>query len=536
MATGTITYNGTHGGIRLTYNEVDNATSQTSTISITGIEVMSTTITSATTFHVGNFTITLGNREYTLDALTTTASLYSKNVWYTVVSGSTLVAASFANNGRTTARAAVTLTPLNEDGSVAMQWPYGSESDIVYLSQASAYITLIPYVYNVASSIKATSPVNLGASTSITITSVNSAYVHTLSYSVDRSTWTTIRDVTGDATSGKTVTWNTSPLVSYFQTATRVTCYLQCVTYSDSNKSSVIGANTTSITVSATDGPIISSITVTPVNTNTTISGWNSGNIFVQGYTTMRIVVNYTLQTGTTLSRCKIYIGGSLVSDGTATSFSTTSPINDSGTIKISAILTDSRGNTGENEAYISVYKYSAPMLTSFSAIRYSTNVNTEDNENGTNLSAKGVISISSVNGYNSGGVRVRYKLVSDGAYPSTYTTLTSGNSNHVKINSSALSLTQSYIVQFLVYDSLHPVGTSPVAYEVVIPTRSVVIHSRDGGGGVALGGYNDANAIQLWLDTVLYGKLIVPSQMYDTADPTTTGAQVGQVYFKLVD
>lgn len=545
MDTGSVVFQCTNGKIKLNYEETDNTQSKQSVIDITSIQVMSDVANYAASYRVALY-VYLNGQSFTLSPYDCAVTINTKNTWCTV-SGIPRIYSSTYNDGKTSATMSVGIKPGYDDGKGIYPLS-GDESVTIFVGSGSTSITLIPYTTYIASSVSATSPVNIGANTSITVRSASSQYVHSLSYSVDQSNWYAIQDVTADATSGRTINWNTSVLSSYFAASTRLTCYIQCITYTDSSKNKVVGSTKTSITVNASTGPSITSITATPVNTNTVIKTWNNGNIFVQGYTNLKVVVSYTLPAGATLSRNKIYVGGLLFDDRTYDSstqpggtitFQTTSPLTDSGTITISSTATDSRGNIGENRTTIEVYKYSAPMATSFSAIRYSSNVSTEDNENGTNLSARATISVSSVNGYNSGGVKARFKQVSDSTYQYNARAVTSSYSQINKNNSGstvAVLTTKSYIVQFIVYDKLHTEGSNPVTYEITIPTRSVVIHSRDGGNGVALGGYNDTNGIQLWLDTFLYGKLILTDTVYKSEDPPSTGAQVGQVFFKLVD
>lgn len=521
-----VDFTGTNGNIRVNYTETLNQSAGTSTITVTSVQLASTnwygvTFLACGSVYVGSTRVLYMNGENGYS----TGYVGETGTWYTVSNTSCSgVSVYNGGNGSTTT---ISIGPWGSYNDFNA-WCLTSSSGNISCSASSRTISLSRYTTDSASSVSATSPVTLGNSTTISITRAKTSYTHTLQYSFDNSSWTNI--ATGVATS---YSWSTSNVSAYFSTTTARTCYIRCLTYSGST---YIGANSTSIYITATGTPSITSITVTPVNDNAVIQGWNNGNIFVQGYSTMSITVNYSLPSGTTLSGCKIAVNGTTVSDSTSTTFSTTSAITESGTIGITATVTDSRGGTGSGNTTITVYPYSRPYASVADAIRYSTNVNTEDKQNGTNISAKATIAYSSVNGYNSAGVKVRYKAAG-GTYPTSTTTLTSGNANYVKINgSTVLSTTTSYIVQFVIYDSLHTESSDPTTVEVIIPTRAVTLHAKDGGAGIALGGYNTLDAVELWLNTYLYGKLIVPSSMYGTSAPSTSGAVVGQVYFQLVD
>lgn len=381
-----------------------------------------------------------------------------------------------------------------------------------------------------ASKLVVPSSVSLGSILQIRITRDSSTYVHQLDYIFGSGQM--IRMANGVATS---YNFDTSLVRDHFTSKTSDTMLLMCTTI-DSTTNRAIGVNSANIIINAGGVPTINSITVTPINDNAVIQGWNNGNIFVQGYTKLQIDVNCTAPYGATISSCRIVVNGQTVGESAATSFTAGTPIMDSGTVTISATVVDSRNNKTTGNTTINVYPYSRPYASVASAIRYSTNVNTEDKQ-GTNLSAKATIVSSSVNGNNVAYVKVRYKQ-SGGVYPSSATTLTSGNANHVKINSAEISADASYVVQFIIYDKLNTESANPTTLEVIIPTNAVVLHSMNGGSGLGIGGYQTKqDAIQLFLDAYMSGKLIFDSTVsYGANPPSTSGAKNGQVYFQLID
>lgn len=381
-----------------------------------------------------------------------------------------------------------------------------------------------------ASKLVVPSSISLGSILQIRITRDDPTYTHKIDYALGSSS----QMITMASGVGTSYNFDTSLVSNHFVSKSSDTMRLTCITYSSTNQ--VVGFSTANVIINAGGTPTINSITVTPINDNAVIQGWNDGNIFVQGYTKLKIDVSCTAPYGANITSCRMVVNGQTVSESAAISFTAGTPIMDSGSVTISVTVVDSRSNITTGETIINVYPYSRPYASIASAIRYSSNVNTED-KNGTNLSAKATIVSSSVNGNNVAYVKVRYKQ-SGGTYPTSTKTLTSGNANHVKINSSAISADASYVVQFIIYDKLNTQSANPTTLEIIVPTNAVVIHSMDGGSGLGIGGYQTkSNAIQLFLDTYLSGKLVFESTAsYGTGAPPTSGATNGQIYFQLID
>ena len=383
-----------------------------------------------------------------------------------------------------------------------------------------------------ASKMTVPSSVSLGNPIQITITRYSSNLVHNLYYRFGSGDYTTM--ATNVATS---YSFNTNLVRDHFVSRTSDALEIKCETYNTS-VGRVDGTTYATVIINASGTPTITSITVTAINDNPVIQGWDAvdGNLFVQGYTKLKIDIDCTAPYGATIASTRIMVNGQTVGESASTSYTASTPIMDSGSVTISVYVVDTRGNKTSGTETINVYPYSRPYASVASAIRYSTNVNTED-RTGKNLSAKVTIVSSSVNGHNVANVKVRYKQ-SGGVYPSSATTLTSGAANHVKINSAEISADASYVVQFIIYDSLNTESSNPTTLEVIVPTNAVTIHSMNGGNGLGIGGYHTKpNAIQLFLDTYMYGKLIFESSAsYGSGAPPTSNVHDGQVYFQLID
>jgi len=522
---GSATFYGNNGGVRVNYTEVLNQSAGTSTIKIDSVQLMSTNYYGVTFYACGSVYIGQTRVLYMNgESGYSTGYVDSQNTWYTVSnSSSTSVTVPNNGNGSTTTIAVAAWGSYNDFNG----WCIGIQAGNIEVSPAYKTINLSSYSTDSASTITVPSQTTLGSICTVTVNRAKTSYTHTIQYGFSGGTWQT-------AATNVTTSYNfdTSVVANHFSSTTSDYLYFRCQTYSGSTLIGTSSAVYTYVTASGT--PSVTALTVTAVNDNAVIQGWNSGNIFVQGYTRMRIIVGASIPSGASLSSCKITVGGTVISEGTTMDYTTTTPIGESGTITIAATVTDSRGKTASRSTTITVYPYSRPYASVADAIRYSSNVNTEDKENGTNISAKATIVYSSVNGYNSAGVKVRYKEAG-GTYPTSTTTLTSGAANYKKINGSTeLSTDKSYLVQFIIYDSLNTESSNPTTVEMIIPTKAVTMHAKDGGAGIAFGGYNTKDAIELWLKTYLYDKLILSSSMYGTSVPTS--GEPGQVFFQLID
>lgn len=455
----------------------------------------------------------------------------NRGTWYTF-KGTVSSAVTVPNNGNSSVTISIGPWGSYNDFNV---WCMASSNGNITISagQGQSSIPLTKYETDEASPVSVTSPVNLGGTATITINKFKSDYTHTIDWNISGSSWTTI----ASRTTSSSVTLDTSTAAAYFETSTSITCTVRCITYKSSG--SQVGVTTAQITVNATGSPSVTSISVSPVNDNDTVSGW--GDIYAQGYSKVQATIAYTLPMGATLSGYKILINNSPVdtvstgSDGSLI-LTTAQPVAETGSVRVDAVITDSRGSSGSAFKVVTVYPYTRPYASFAEAVRCGSDPNTEDKENGQNISAKISASYSSVNGHNSMSIYARYKPAG-GIYPPSTVSLSSGASDRVMINGASPILTeQSYVVQFLICDSLHPLNSDPTTIEITIPTASVVMHARDGGKGIAFGGYNTKDAIEMWQDVYLYKRLILSPGMYGQDEPSADGAVEGQLYFQLID
>ena len=231
----------------------------------------------------------------------------------------------------------------------------------------------------------------------ITITSQNSSFKHTLTYSYGSATGTIASNVTG----ASPITYNWKPsvdLAAQFPSAKSGTCTITCTTYSGSTN---LGSSTTTCTLTI---PSSVCCTVNSVTLAETVAGLNSQfGGFVQGKSKVSVTGSISSGSGSpaygaTVSSYAITINGqTLTSNGATTGFLTSSGNNLSYSFKV----TDSRGYSHTKSGTYTVLAYSAPTVSA------TVNRNSSDSSK---IDVSYSYAISSVNSHNTKGLSLKYK------------------------------------------------------------------------------------------------------------------------------
>lgn len=261
----------------------------------------------------------------------------------------------------------------------------------------------------------AASSVAAGSAATVNITAYNSQYTHKVIWKFGAYSYTQ------SVAAGISSTSYTIPLtwLNAIPSATSGSASATLETYNASG--SLIGSTVYgfTITVPSSVVPTIGSVTITPINSNSVISGWG---IYVQGKTQARVKINNAAGAfGSTITGYSIsnsYLGT------VKSSTMTTAAINKSGTFTMTATVTDSRGRTATKTASFTVYAYTAPSFSSINMYRCNSSGARSDTE-GTYGYVKASFGCSILNGSNK--VTATAKLSQIGGTYSTSTALTSG-------------------------------------------------------------------------------------------------------------
>lgn len=310
------------------------------------------------------------------------------------------------------------------------------------------------------------SSVNMGASVTINMARASSSFDHTLTYKFGSATGTIGSDL------GTSKAWTVPlSLASQVPNGTSGTCTITCKTY---NGSTLIGTKTVSLTVKVPSSvvPSISALTVSEA-----VSGLNTQfGGYVQNKSKLKAVVTAAGTYSSTIKTYKTTIAGKSYTGSSVTSGVITS----SGTVTISTTVTDSRGRTATKSTTVTVQAYTAPKISTFTAIR-ANGLGAADN-NGTMALARIKFAVSALNNKNTKSYVVEYKLKSSDTWEQAATGSVYSYDSNMLLNIN-LNTDASYDLRLTVTDHFG----SAVAF-AEIATAFALIDFHSGGKGLAFG------------------------------------------------
>lgn len=347
-----------------------------------------------------------------------------------------------------------------------------------------------------ASSFGTISGNTIGGSMTVNINRNSSSFTHQLWYKLGNSDWYEVGKGIGTQ---RTFTIS-EDLLSQLPSTTSGTLELCVRTY---NGSTQIGSDVyknVTVYVSGSVVPSLGTITLDPVNI-TTRDGV-SRNILVQGKNKLTVsIFGCTAGTGSSI-KSYTFSGPGISSTTTATSVTTSGTISNTGSLKYTVTVTDSRGRTASKSATITCYAYTSPDFTSFTA--YRANSDGTANPDGKYLKCTYGANYNSVNNTNN---------ITVSAYYITGTTSkkASGNNGNVLVNLSESSNT--YQVHLEAVDNYNGRKVSEV---ITVFGSSRALNVSKSGTGVAIGKLADQNEFfdvrwksQFRNDVVIDGNLI---------------------------
>ena len=439
----------------------------------------------------------------------TTASTGTKTVSVdlsSIPAGSRVTAATFkirTSNGASTAKAngkSFSVTNDHTSGINVLSWfsSLGSSLSIVFSFQYSsvpassrtsssgsrssyfdAMQLIITYELPASSGSFDVSTVEAGAGSSvdITITPTNAAYTHTVTWTFGSVT------ETDQLAAGETFASFNLPLsiLNQIPNATSGTGTAVVSTY---NGETLMGTNTYefTVTVPASVVPTAGNLSATP---QTIGVHQDLASTFIQGYSTANMSLPSVAGAyGSTITSVVFSgWGGSVAGTGNNGTYTGQSDVLiSSGTVTLTALITDSRGRTATKTLDITVASYGRPVISAVTAKRCDDDNAMTINDQGTCARIVVTYSISSVNNLNAATTETYYKLSSDVAYTNANATFT--NNTPYKIGNNNLSPDGTYNIKVVVTDKA---GNSSTAV-VTVPTATYVLHFRNGGTSVGVG------------------------------------------------
>lgn len=240
----------------------------------------------------------------------------------------------------------------------------------------------------------------LGTAQTLTVTRQSTSFTHTITYKCGSATGTVVTK------SSSTSISFTPPLslASQNTTGTSVSVTLTITTY---NGSTSIGTATKTITCSI-PASVKPSCSITVTDTQGYKSTYGKA---IKGLSKFKIVVSPTISYNSAIASYKITANGETYTTAPAT----TDLLKYSGSLSITAQVTDKRGRKGTAEVIENVYDYSPPYISKLNVNRC--NGDGSENEQGAYIKATISGGMTSLDGQNFAQYTLRYKKTAVNAY-----------------------------------------------------------------------------------------------------------------------
>lgn len=385
---------------------------------------------------------------------------YSANVGGQQKSGSGQV--NVAAGGTTALLSGQVTVPHNADGTLTISVSASISGKIVGSVSGTQAMTTIPRASSMT-----VSGNTLGSPVTMVISAASSGFKHFVNYNWGGETGCALWD--GFA---GTYTW-TPPLsfASKIPNGTSGLCTLTLETYSGQ---SMIGSKQYQLTLY-----VPSSVTpsVSDINVSEAVSGLAAQfGAYVQRKSRLRIQTGASGAYGSSITDCRVTVDGSTYSGTDVTSNS----INSSGTVSITATVTDSRGRSASKTVSVSVAAYTAPAITALSAHRC--NADGSYNTNGDYVYIDYAYHIAAVGNKNTPYATLSIKRSTGSDWTQVASNSAYSANTHVVPSQQFLSDYQ-FDVQLVVADYFD--GTSMAVW---LPSAETILDIRADGKGIATG------------------------------------------------
>lgn len=449
--------------VTITQNS-QNVTNNTSNVTVS-VRVYRTN-TGYTTYGTGTVYCTINGTQYT-EGITSSDKITSSGI---VVFSKTLNITHNADGTKTLS----TSTRITHDQ---------------FSSSAQSYPQTLTTIPRATTPTVSASSVNMGSSITINMSRASSSFDHTLTYKFGDATGTIGTDL------GTSKAWTVPlSLASEIPNGTSGTCTITCKTY---NGSTLIGTKTVSFTAKVPSSVVPS---ISSIKAEEAVSGLSAKfGAYVQNKSKLKVTISAAGSYSSTIKSYKTTIAGKSYT----TSGFTSGVLTSSGTVTISCTVTDSRGRTTTEESTVTVLAYTAPKISSFSAVR-ANELGAADDE-GTMALARIKFAVSSMNSKNDKSYIVEYKEKSS----DTWTEAATGNvysyDSNMLLNVN-LSTETSYDLRLTVEDYF---GSAIAIGEIA--TAFTLIDYNASGKGLAFGKVSEIeNQMEIDMDMDIYKNIFM--------------------------
>lgn len=404
------------------------------------------------------------------------------------------------SSGQTKLMGSTTITVAhNSDGSFpSTSFSYGAKS-YHWSSGTSGTATIgagkIKSIAR-ASTISATNA-TCGSASTVSVTRANSSYWHAITAKVGSYSC----NVTSGRTQSTSISWTVpTDMEKYITSSTSGTVTLTCTTYTASSGGTNLGSKTCTMTATVRSSvvPTIGSISITESGSGvgTFLSGYSTATIKASDVAGAQgssiLAVSYKLDS----------VSGQLSGSNGAYSISTKSLPNgsDAGTsYTLTVTATDTRGRAASKTASVTVYAYSPPSISTFTAVRCDSS-GTASETGECVLATFAKTDASTCGGTNKTTANIEYKLHT----ASDYATAKSGAVSPQLVDAVTISANQAYDIRLSLSDTF-----STVTKTVTVMTTYSLLEFNKSKKGIAIGKASEYNAFEIAMPTYPYKELL---------------------------
>lgn len=316
------------------------------------------------------------------------------------------------------------------------------------------------------------SSVYMGSKVTINTPRASSGFTHDLAYSFNGAGYVSI--ATGVGTS---YSWTVPDKASSIPNATSGTMTVRCITKSGST---TIGTKTVTLTAKVPTSvvPTISALAVSEATSGLAAQF----GAYIQGKSKLSVKITAAGAKGSTIKSYKTTL--STGESSTSASF-TTAILTTTGTVKVTATVTDSRGRTATKTVNITVLAYTKPAIQALNAYRCDTSGTAVDD--GESIAVHYQYSVPALNGGNTAKMTVEYKRSTedDDAYTELLTSEKISANTTEKPAGVTFSADYSYNLRLSVTDYF---GAEAVMV-TLLPSAEVILDISADGKGLSIGG-----------------------------------------------
>lgn len=401
----------------------------------------------------------------------TVSKAWSVTVNGTEYSGTNTIGIS--NNSTKTLASGTTVVSHNTDGSKTFSYSFSQQFAITFsgvsigtkTGSGSGTLDTIP---RASTPTVSSSSVYMGSAVTITTNRASTSFTHDLAYSFAGGSYVTIKTGVGASYS-----WTTPDLASKIPSATSGTVTIRCIT---KNGNTSIGTKTVTMTLKVPTSvvPTISAVSVAEATSGLAAQF----GAYIKSKSTIKATITAAGASGSTIKSYSTTFNGNTYTGSSWTS----SAVSASGSLSLVTTVTDTRGRTASKTTTITVLDYTKPAINELQA--YRVDETGEANDDGVYIAVRFKYGVTSLNGKNTGSMKVEYKQSTGTEWATLLTMVGLGANGTSKPTSPTFSTDYQYDVRLTVSDWFG--AASP--YTTQLPSGAVIMDIGAGGDCLSIG------------------------------------------------